>query len=289
MIALAGALASGPRRDDAARVPVCSCSSRSDRSWSSATTSSSSAGALHSDIGFAAAWGAFPVLTAYFVQAERLDLTALGRGGRRIRPVARAAVVEYARRASCAVGRPRVEGTMTMADGTIRRFDEQRAARADRTLACGGWRWRSSPLRRRCSSPASVARGGPGSGATGELDDRQARALRDRGVRPGRDRRDPRRPRRRPGNAAAGQERRRDGAPGRRALRQGAGRDVQLRILGALPRGRAARPPAGCRGDHVAAHVLDRPRAAHPRAISCPCSSTSSPTRSTSTSTRSRR
>ncbi len=34
-------------------------------------------GRLHSDIGFALAWGAFPVLTAYFVQAGRLDLTAL--------------------------------------------------------------------------------------------------------------------------------------------------------------------------------------------------------------------
>jgi hypothetical protein len=33
-------------------------------------------GWIHTDFGFAAAWGAFPVLTAYFVQAERLDLTA---------------------------------------------------------------------------------------------------------------------------------------------------------------------------------------------------------------------
>ena len=31
-------------------------------------------GWIHTDLGFAAAWGAFPVLVGYFVQAERLDL-----------------------------------------------------------------------------------------------------------------------------------------------------------------------------------------------------------------------
>jgi len=33
-------------------------------------------GRIHTDLGFAAAWGAFPVLVGYFVQADRLDLTA---------------------------------------------------------------------------------------------------------------------------------------------------------------------------------------------------------------------
>jgi hypothetical protein len=33
-------------------------------------------GWIHTDLGFAVAWGAFPVLVGYFVQAERLDLTA---------------------------------------------------------------------------------------------------------------------------------------------------------------------------------------------------------------------
>ena len=33
-------------------------------------------GWIHTDLGFAAAWGAFPVLVSYFVQAEHLDLTA---------------------------------------------------------------------------------------------------------------------------------------------------------------------------------------------------------------------
>jgi hypothetical protein len=34
-------------------------------------------GWIHTDVGFAAAWGAFPVIVGYFVQAERLDTTAL--------------------------------------------------------------------------------------------------------------------------------------------------------------------------------------------------------------------
>jgi len=33
-------------------------------------------GRLHTDIGFAAAWGVFPVLVAYYAQAERIDVTA---------------------------------------------------------------------------------------------------------------------------------------------------------------------------------------------------------------------
>jgi hypothetical protein len=34
-------------------------------------------GFVHTDVGFAAAWGAFPVLVAYYVQAERIDATAI--------------------------------------------------------------------------------------------------------------------------------------------------------------------------------------------------------------------
>ena len=33
-------------------------------------------GWIHTDLGFAVSWGAFPVLVGYFVQAEHLDLTA---------------------------------------------------------------------------------------------------------------------------------------------------------------------------------------------------------------------
>lgn len=34
-------------------------------------------GRFHNDVAFAAAWGGFPVLTAYFAQAERLDMVAV--------------------------------------------------------------------------------------------------------------------------------------------------------------------------------------------------------------------
>ncbi len=34
-------------------------------------------GCIHTDLGFAVAWGAFPVLVGYFVQAGRLDLTGV--------------------------------------------------------------------------------------------------------------------------------------------------------------------------------------------------------------------
>jgi hypothetical protein len=81
-------------------------------------------GKLHSDIGFAAAWGAFPVLTGYFVQAGRLDLTAvfaavaafaLSSGQRSLSTEARL----VRRHAAC------VEGTLTMHDGSTRPINEQ--------------------------------------------------------------------------------------------------------------------------------------------------------------------
>jgi hypothetical protein len=81
-------------------------------------------GALHSDIGFAAGWGAFPVLTAYYVQAERLDLTAclaafaafaLSLAQRSLSTEAR-----FVRRRTVAV-----DGTMTTTDGTVRAFGER--------------------------------------------------------------------------------------------------------------------------------------------------------------------
>ena len=52
-------------------------------------------------------------------------------------------------------------------------------------------------------------------------------------------------------------------------VRQGGGHHGELRLVGALPRGRVARPPAGLRGDHLHAHVLHRhllDRARRPRA-----------------------
>jgi len=73
-------------------------------------------GRLHSDLWFAVGWGAFPALTGYFVQAERIDATAvLIAGGclalsvaqRRLSSPAR----ELRRRTSS------VQGTRTRADG----------------------------------------------------------------------------------------------------------------------------------------------------------------------------
>ena len=52
-------------------------------------------GWIHTDVGFAASWGAFPVLVGYFVQAEHLDLAAALGGDRGPRFVARATGAEY--------------------------------------------------------------------------------------------------------------------------------------------------------------------------------------------------
>ncbi len=81
-------------------------------------------GKLHSDIGFATAWGAFPVLTAYFVQAERLDLTALFAAIAALSlSLAQRSLSTQARllRRNAAY----VDGTMTMHDGDVRLLDEQ--------------------------------------------------------------------------------------------------------------------------------------------------------------------
>jgi hypothetical protein len=75
-------------------------------------------GWMHTDLGFAAAWGAFPVLVGYFVQAERLDLTAalaataafgLSLAQRSLSTPARA----LRRRTA------RVDGSVTMHDGSV--------------------------------------------------------------------------------------------------------------------------------------------------------------------------
>jgi hypothetical protein len=79
-------------------------------------------GIVHNDAGFAAAWGAFPVLTAYVAQTETLALApvlaALGAFGlslaqRRLSTPARAL-----RRRS-----QHIEGTVTAASGEVDRID----------------------------------------------------------------------------------------------------------------------------------------------------------------------
>lgn len=81
-------------------------------------------GRLHSDVGFAAAWGAFPVLTAYFVQAQTLDLTAV------VAAMAAFALSLAQRSLSTRARAVRrrvahVEGTMTMLDGRVQPIDER--------------------------------------------------------------------------------------------------------------------------------------------------------------------
>jgi hypothetical protein len=86
-------------------------------------------GALHSDVWFAAAWGAFPVLTAYFASAERIRgeaaaaaafafLTSLAQ--RRLSAQAR-----LVRRRTAAV-----EGRLTLDDGGTLAVDAELLARA---------------------------------------------------------------------------------------------------------------------------------------------------------------
>jgi hypothetical protein len=73
-------------------------------------------GALHNDVTFAAAWGAFPVLTAYVAQAEGLDVEA-------VLAAAGAFALAWAQRALSTPARAlrrrvrEVEGTMTLPGG----------------------------------------------------------------------------------------------------------------------------------------------------------------------------
>jgi len=79
-------------------------------------------GAIHSDLWFALAWGAFPVLTAYFAQTGRLAINAM-------LLAAACAVISHAQRVlSTPVRRLRrqvvtVEGTVALRDGTAESID----------------------------------------------------------------------------------------------------------------------------------------------------------------------
>jgi hypothetical protein len=81
-------------------------------------------GVVHTDAGFAAAWGAFPVLTAYVAQAGTL----------RPAPVfvaAGAFALSWAQRSLSTPARllrrsvRGVDGTLTLADGTVRAIDDR--------------------------------------------------------------------------------------------------------------------------------------------------------------------
>jgi voltage-gated potassium channel Kch len=75
-------------------------------------------GIIHNDLGFAAAWGAFPCLTGYAAQDGTLGLAAVG-------GAAAALALSAAQRRLSTPARSlrrravRVEGTITLADGTV--------------------------------------------------------------------------------------------------------------------------------------------------------------------------
>jgi hypothetical protein len=79
-------------------------------------------GRLHTGVGFAAAWGAFPVLTGYYAQAERLDLAAVA-------GAAAAFALSTAQRSLSTPARllrrqvRQVDGVLQMADGSALALD----------------------------------------------------------------------------------------------------------------------------------------------------------------------
>jgi hypothetical protein len=80
-------------------------------------------GRVHTDVGFAVAWGAFPLLTGYVAQAGSLDAAAV------IAAIG-AFALSYAQRALSTPARfirrhvTHVDGAITLDDGTIRQLDE---------------------------------------------------------------------------------------------------------------------------------------------------------------------
>jgi hypothetical protein len=96
-------------------------------------------GRLHTDLGFALAWGAFPVLVGYFAQAERLDLTAVLAAGAALGfSLAQRSLSTPAR-----VLRRRViavDGSITMQDGTVHDLDARRLLQPlERALRSMSW------------------------------------------------------------------------------------------------------------------------------------------------------
>jgi hypothetical protein len=81
-------------------------------------------GIIHNDVGFAAAWGAFPVLTAYVAQTGRISI------GAGLAAAAAFALSSAQRRLSTPARLVRrrvtlVEGRMTLSDGTSVPIDER--------------------------------------------------------------------------------------------------------------------------------------------------------------------
>lgn len=80
-------------------------------------------GVVHTDAGFSAAWGAFPLVTAYVAQADGLGLAAVLGG-------LAAFALSYAQRSLSTPARllrrdvEGVQGSMLLADGSTRPFDD---------------------------------------------------------------------------------------------------------------------------------------------------------------------
>ena len=96
-------------------------------------------GVVHTDAGFAASWGAFPLLTAYVAESSTLRLApvlaALG-----------AFAISYAQRSLSTPARAvrrsatEVEGSMRMSDGTMMRIEERTIlAPLERALRSMSW------------------------------------------------------------------------------------------------------------------------------------------------------
>jgi hypothetical protein len=96
-------------------------------------------GIVHTDLGFAAAWGAFPVLTAYVAQAATLALAPVLASaaalGLSLAQRSLSTPARTLRRATRAV-----EGSVTLADGTVRVIDQRLLlAPLERALRAMSW------------------------------------------------------------------------------------------------------------------------------------------------------
>jgi hypothetical protein len=79
-------------------------------------------GVIHTDVGFAASWGAFPVLVGYVAQADRLALAPLlAAGGAFALSLAQRSLSTPARQLRRRVRA--VEGTVAFTDGSVRALD----------------------------------------------------------------------------------------------------------------------------------------------------------------------
>jgi hypothetical protein len=96
-------------------------------------------GMVHTDAGFAAAWGAFPVLTAYVAQAGTLTWApVLAAAGAFALSLAQRSLSTPARLLRRSVRT--VEGSLTLADGSVRNLDETfLRAPLERALRAMSW------------------------------------------------------------------------------------------------------------------------------------------------------